>query len=130
MIIRLTVEDNDFGCLMDKFVSNLSSSICKLPDGMETLDSKRQMEILRELNIVSRLINPNVTENHTKSEKQFLIRKIREVFTEFVYNSTDDSTAEYLINKFKVEIIKSMEDKWENGEVWYWFQHSGVYINQ
>jgi len=73
MIIRLTVGDNDFGYLMEKFVSNLSSRIYRLPDGMEALDSKRQMEILRELNIVSRLINPILDENDPIEDDNYIL---------------------------------------------------------
>lgn len=130
MIIRLTVEDNDFGILMDTFVKHLSSRITKLPSNIESLDGKKQFEICKEIKIIDRLLNPNVTENHTEEEKEILIKRIKEAFYEFVNYRTEDSTAEYLVKNFKVEIINSMEDKWENGEVWYWFQHSGVWLNQ
>lgn len=130
MIIRLTVKDNDFGDLMDDFVKNLSGKITKLPSNIEFLDGRKQFEIIKEIRKIDKLLNPNVTENHTEEEKELLIKRIKETFIEFIHSRTDDSTAEYLIKKFEAKIINSMEDKWENGEVWYWFQHSGVFLNQ
>ena len=130
MIIRLTVEDNDYSDLMKNFVSNLSSRITRIPANIENMDSKRQLDIIMEIEDTGRLLNPNVTKKHTDEEKSFLIKRIKESFAEFAYSNVDDSTAEYLIEKFIVEIINSMEDTWENGEVWYWFQHSGVVLNQ
>ena len=130
MIIRLTVSDNDFGKLMNSFVKNLPNNITSFPSNIKTLDVERRLEIIREVQKIDKLLNPNVTENHTEEEKIILVKKIKESFSKFVYRYVDVSTAEYLTKNFNVEIINSMEDKWENGEVWYWFQHSGVFLNQ
>lgn len=130
MIIRLTVQDNDFGNLMNDFVKCLPDRITKIPSCIESMDGKTQFEIIKQINKVDKLLNPNVTEKHTEEEKVLLIEKTKEAFSDFIHYRVDESTEEYLNRNFSVEIVNSMEDKWENGEVWYWFQHSGVFLNQ
>lgn len=130
MIIRMTLNDNDFGELMEMFVKGFPNRITALPKNIETLDGKEQFEIIKEIRKIDKLLNPNITENYTKEEKDLIIKKINESFKIFVENHCDLFSYEYLKDNFKVEIIDSMEDKWENGEVWYWFQHSGVFLNQ
>lgn len=130
MIIRLTVEDNDFGDLMDNFMKKFPSVITRIPRNIDDVEPEKQIEIIEEISKIDKLLNPNVTEKYTEEEKTILIERIIKVFSEFVHNNIDESTASYLDKKFKVNIIDSMEDKWENGEVWYWFQHSGMFLNQ
>lgn len=130
MIIRLTVEDNDFGDLMNIFLKKFPSVITKIPSNIENMETQNQLDTINEIEEIDKLLNPNITEKHTNEEKMILIRRIVKTFSEFVYNYTDEHTAEYLEKRFKVETVDFMEDKWENGEVWYWFQHSGVFLNQ
>lgn len=130
MIIRLTVEDNDFGDLMNIFLKKFPGVITKIPSNIENMETQNQLDTINEIEEIDKLLNPNITEKHTNEEKMILIRRIVQAFSEFVYNYTDEHTAEYLEKRFKVEIVDFMEDKWENGEVWYWFQHSGIFLNQ
>ena len=131
MIIKMTVNDNDFGNELESFARKLSSRITRLPRNIEQMEAKEQLECIRSLRKIDRLMNPNVTENHTEEEKELLIRKTKEAFSTYVKEvCKDESDADYLIRNFKVEIIETMTDKWENGEMFYWFQHSGVVINQ
>lgn len=130
MIIRLTVEDNDFGDLMNIFLKKFPGVITKLPYNIENMEIQEQFDAISEIRKIDKMLNPNITEKHTKEEKKILIKRIIKVFSEFVYNYTDESTAEYLEKKLKVEVVDFMEDKWENGEAWYWFQNSGIFLNQ
>lgn len=130
MIIRLTVEDNDFGDLMNIFLKKFPGVITKIPSNIENMETQNQLDTINEIEEIDKLLNPNITEKHTNEEKMILIRRIVIAFSEFVYDYTDEHTAEYLEKRFKVETVDFMEDKWENGEVWYWFQHSGVFLNQ
>ena len=130
MIIKMTVNDNDFGRIMEEFGGNLSMNVLRYPDNIETLDSSIQISILKEINLIDRLFNPNVTEDHTEEEIQLIKKRVRESFALFVHNRVSEDTERYLLENFQVDIIKSMEDKWENGEMFYWFQHSGVCICQ
>lgn len=130
MIIKLTVNDNDFGILIDSFMDNLSSRIIDFPKDLEAWEDKnKQYEYIMNVRKVSKLMNPNVSEKHSKEDKEIIIDKVKESFGRYVGEKEPDK-AKYLIDKLEVKIINSMMDKWENGEVWYWFQHSGKYINQ
>ena len=132
MIIRITVKDNDFGEILEDFVRNLSNRMTRVPDNIENMQPKEQIAFIRSLNKIERLLNPNVTEQLTEDEKSLICGRVKEVFGEYVYSLKELSiyTIVYLVTNFSVEITNSMEDKWENGEVVYWFQHSGVWLNQ
>lgn len=130
MIIRLTVNDNDFGYLMNTFVCCLGSRISQVPANIKNLDVDAQMMIIDEIDKVSELLNPNFAEKHTEDEKALIKEKIIKAFAGYVYAHEDKDTAGYLIREFKVEFLDSVEDKWENGEAFYWFQHSRAVINQ
>lgn len=130
MIIRLTVNDNDFYNELNGFCKNLSLQISRLPKDIESMEGAKQLELIRECQKVDRLLNPNVTETHTEEEKELLIRKTKEAFTIYARKVCEEDTADYLIKNLEVQIISTMEDKWENGEAFYWFQHSGVVLNQ
>jgi hypothetical protein len=47
-----------------------------------------------------------------------------------VYCTENKDDLPYLKQSLKVKIIESVEDKWENGEVVYWLQHSGAVVKQ
>ena len=131
MIIRLTVDNNDFYNELYGFCNRLSLQIPRLPKDIASMEYTKQLEIIRESQKVDRLLNPNVTEKHTEEEKELLIRKTKEAFSIYVKATCrDESDVDYLIRNLKVEITDTMTDKWENGEAFYWFQHSGVVINQ
>lgn len=130
MIIKMTVNDNDFGEIIEDFGRNLSMNVLRYPDNIETLDSSIQISILREINLVDKLLNPNVTEEHTEEEIQLIKKRVKDSFALFIHKRVSEDTARYLIDNFQVDIVKSMEDKWENGEMFYWFQHSEVCIGQ
>lgn len=131
MIIRLTVKDNDFNDIMKGFIREFPLGITSLPNNISDLEMQESLKLLEKMNYIDRiLLNPNKTEHCTEEDKAIIIEQIKKSFTEFVNTRISDYYAKYLINNFEVEIIKSMEDKWENGEVWYWFQHSGSFLNQ
>lgn len=117
MVIKFTVRDNDYWRVMDSF-GNLFSSVLvrELPN--------------EERDRVFKLLNPNLTKSYTEEDKTFLITEIKKMFKNFVESRVDAEASEYLTDNFEVEIITSVEDKWENDEMYYWFQHSDTVINQ
>ena len=130
MVIKMTVGNNDFGELMDSFVGNLSSYLLRCPDDIEERDGAKQLEVIREIWRVDKLINPNVTENHTEEDKRAIKKRIKELFSLVTEKQVNEETWKYLVDNFCVDIIDCVEDKWENGEMYYWFQHSGMYVCQ
>lgn len=117
MVIKFTVRDNDYWRVMDSFSNLFSSALAReLPN--------------EESDRVFKLLNPNLTKSYTEEDKTFLITEIKKMFKNFVESRVDAEASEYLTDNFEVEIITSVEDKWENDEMYYWFQHSDTVINQ
>lgn len=128
MIIRLTVKDNDFYNVMNAFIKRFPLIITSIPNDLGLEES---LKLIERMNHIDRLLNPNTTETLDESDKQLIIEQIKIAFFEFVNkNVYSKDYVEYLKNNFEVEILNFMEDKWENGEVWYWFQNSGSFLNQ
>lgn len=131
MIIRLTVGDNDFSLIIEKyfkdFYKRLTGLIEKEPSYTDYAAWIKMHKRYEEMN---QLLNPNVVEKHTKEQKNKIIERVTKTFGEYVSLCTGNDTAEYLKENLEVTIIDTMTDCWENGEAWYWFQHSGVVVNQ
>lgn len=132
MIIRMTVNDNDFGnfMVMDDFVKNLTLYTFKVPEDIEQYDSETQIALIREVMHVDKLLNPNVTEEWTKEDRVLIEKRVKDAFSLFLKGKVKEDTRNYLANNFQVRVVDYVEDKWENGEMYYWFQHSGMYICQ
>lgn len=138
MIIRFSVEDNDFQELLAKYASNLYLYISE--DGEEfavdTVNSwdvqKKVNKILDKYDIrkkVNEILNPNMHHKITKEDEFFLEEQIRKSFAYFCEKRCP-SSKDYLVSKLTVKFMKSMTDKWENGEACYWFQNSNQVITQ
>lgn len=124
MIIRITVNDNDFQNVLEKFCGNfynvITYSATKITDIGESIRLEKE---------IRNLFNPNVDIELTNEVKKRMKRIIRESFKMFVEKNYKKD-AEYLIDSLCVDILSRMEDRWENGEVFYWFQHSNKYLCQ
>ena len=128
MIIRMSVEDNDYFYVLTTFIKHVfqSSMGSRLSD---TMQEYIQMDI--EFENLMKLLGPNVDKTLNTTEKAFIIDYISQRFKKFVKKTVslvDDH--DRLIRDFDVQILESFTDKWENGEAFYWFQHSRVVINQ
>lgn len=121
MIIRVTCGDNDFDHILRPFMSNLYIKVT----GVDIC----QDFSLEEHRRFSRMLNPNVDHAFTDQDREDLVSKIRKSFEKFV-RAVSPKSADYLIRSLEISILNSFEDKWENGEVYYWLQHSGVVVNQ
>lgn len=121
MIIKFTVNDNDFYDILMRFGKSLPVSLW-----VYTEDTK-----IREINYIRNIINPNSDIKLTDSDKRKLIERVRDQFNKFINTAVRDvKTREYLSKNFKVSIVNTLTDKWENGEMFYWLQHSNALINQ
>lgn len=130
MIIRMTVNDNDFGDLMDDFVKDLTLYTFKAPEDIEQYDSETQIALMREVMHVDKLLNSNITEEWTKDDRVLIVKRVKDAFSLFLKVKAEENTRNYLASHFQVRVVDYVEDKWENGEMYYWFQHSGMYICQ
>lgn len=125
MIIRVTVNDNDyyfdimnFMRSMWNFRENKSLSVA------EQIDAHN-----RHFDIIS-LINPNNSKALTEEDKNSIITYLKEQFIKYANSNIKEDDRKYLIESLEIKILKTFTDKWENGEAFYWLQHSNKIINQ
>lgn len=130
MIIRMTVYDNDFTGLIERFCTDLwynlffglNSEVPKDEDSIETIFNWR---LRREE--IQKLLNPNVTEKLDDEGEWRIISEVLHLWRRF---TSSHPSYDYLTREFKVAIQYKMEDKWENGEVVYYFTTNQKFITQ
>ena len=66
--------------------------------------------------------------SNTDGKIDQLSKQIKYTFGVFADYHFDKETAKYLKNHLSIKILVRVEDKWENGEVYYWFQHADNYL--
>lgn len=122
MIIQMTFNDNDFTDILFRFSKNMYMN---LTDGINMNASREEVRAYNEL------LNPNIDKKLTDEEKKKIKKRCEKMIEEFiVYCTENGGDLPYLKQSLKVNIINSVEDKWENGEVVYWLQHSGAVVRQ
>ena len=120
MILRITVNDNDFTEYLERFAEDptITHFFCttKLPEYSDWQTIKK-MERFRELFYS--------TEKYTPELVNELIEGVKLRWELWVKHELklaewqDDDTRDYLIKNFKVKFQKSLTPRWENGEVIY-----------
>ncbi len=133
MIIRLTVGDNDFSERITPFFKDFWMRMLELhPDNCFTVnESYEELSAWRQREAkVRSIMNPNNEHVLTDEEKSFVKEHVTKIFGEFVDRWFSKEDATYLKNNLSVELVDYCVDKWENGEVFYWFQHSNQAICQ
>lgn len=117
MIIQATINDNDFTERLERFFNRFHVNCMDYiyNDGNDVIGG------FDTFNKFQRLLNPNVTTKLKAEDKEFL----KEIITAAIKKYYND---EYISNNLKVEILKTYTDKWENGEVIYYFTTHNVHI--
>lgn len=112
MIIRMTVQDNDYQFELKDFARKL------LPKLKANSDIKAYTKL-------TTLFSPNET------DRLSILKKIKYIWIEYINNLWDDEQIKhYLISNFFIEIIDSFQEKWENNEYVYYFSNSNIVIAQ
>lgn len=131
MIIRLSVNDNDFTQQIEPYVKNFVCYIRELMPEQDLGENPTFEEVYnwrqrdKEIN---RLMNPNSSVVLTDKDKRIIVSQIKRTFEVYCDNHFDKDTANYLKKGLNVKVLTRIEDKWENGEAIYWFQHADKYI--
>lgn len=144
MIIRLTVNDNDFTQVLEKYLNNkIFNLTLDLMDKAQKLQEKREankndekvlnkyrkaMEAYADAESKLReVFNVNNHNPLTTEEKDFLKERLQTSFDYYIkrYNKPQE-----LVGKLRVKISDTFTDKWENGEVVYWLQSSNTLVVQ
>lgn len=117
MIIRMTVKDNDYTDDINQFSHNL---FCKFLDEEVSFD---------EIRALQRAFRSNADDKPVKEDIELLHKYVKIAFERYISNIKPE-VATYLIRKFEVSTTSGMVDKWENGEVAYYFTSSDACIIQ
>ena len=125
MIIRLSVNDNDFSNVIEEYLSGLWSNLVKTDVFLE----ENTIELFGAKRKINEILNPNIDYKLKENDKIFLENQIRKSFRYWCGNHYP-CDADYLSRNIAVEFLDVMKDKWENGEACYWFQHSSCVITQ
>lgn len=127
MIIRMTVNDNDFTDKIESYLNHFWTCI-KETEKINELDLNSDFFKLNKK--INNILNPNNDYILQKEDKLFLINQIKESFSCWCKKRFQNEDSDYLIKSLNVKILNSFTDRWENGEVCYWFQHSNRTITQ
>lgn len=131
MIIRITVNDNDFTEQIEKYMKNFVLYIREMMPEQDLGENPSFEDVyawrLRDKRI-NGIMNPNITASLTEKDKKYIVQQVHKTFGVFCDNHFGKDMADYLKKKLNVKVLSRMEDKWENGEVFYWFQHADGYI--
>lgn len=107
MIIRITLNDNDFDGTLSAFLDYISKRCpIKFTDDFDTYiqNETRWNQIF------------NGTLELTEGNKEFVRTNIIEAWRDF-----GNIRSQYLIKNFEVSFVESVNGEWENGEVYYLF---------
>lgn len=134
MIIRMTVRDNDYTQFLESFSNGLFNKIyfdSRLRKSPEELGRDLWWELNEVERKVQELLNPNITESLTTEAKTILKAVVFDRWCKFVDAcSKEEHVKDYLKKTFKVSFGYTFTDKWENGEVVYYFTTAQKWISQ
>ena len=131
MIIKCTVKDNDFSGLILGFMRTLPISLYAFIGDGSNLSAEELNKERHDSNYFMKILNTNNDLEITDKDKAKIIERTKERFEIYLKTAgVDKRTYKYLTESLKIKLLKTVEDKWENGEAFYWMQHSGVVINQ
>lgn len=132
MIFRMTVEDNDYTELVETFADNLFDKLYwfgENPDEMNLYTGYSTRYTAQE--DLQRILNPNITTHLTREDEIILRGAIIVKWAEYVDKlHKNEHTDKYLRDNFQVTVGYTFEDKWENGEVVYYFTTNNSILTQ
>ena len=131
MIFRITVNDNDFTSILECFADDLFDRIYYAKDDPEMNSTEWYEKIYKPKQEIQKLMNPNITSKLTDEDKVALRATVLLEWCDYIDSlSVLDDTKDYLKNNFKVSVSFDFTDKWENGEVVYYFTTNQKWISQ
>lgn len=130
MIIKITVKDNDFTQILERFATELFDRLYfgfePKSDNIDEIVASYRAE--KEL---QRLLNSNIKEKLSQDEKAVIKANVVTEWWKFVETlNKEEHTKEYLRKNFLVSISERFTERWENGESVYFFTMSQKWISQ
>lgn len=128
MIIRATFHDNDFQNVLEGFFNKgLYLMLCHIKNGL-TDSNEDTMLYVRYSTLIDKYCKMIQDEKiFSKDTQQDFVNMLGEAFDKYIEQNYSDN-AEYLKENLELEIINSVKDKWENGEVLYFFPMHEKYV--
>lgn len=138
MIIRIDFKDNDYQELVENYLKLFNLNI--LYDLSVQLDKKISVSCIKAYENAQEksnwILNPNIDYKVTADDYDWLRKRIKASLKEYLLRNPrlDELSKEYIeksfIKEMDISFPKAFYDKWENGEVGYWFSHSGTTVIQ
>lgn len=138
MIIKINFKDNDYQELVENYLKRFNLNI--LYDLSVQLDKKISVSCIKAYENAQEksnwILNPNIAYTVIEYDYDWLRKRIKASFKEYLLRNPrlDELSKEYIekhfIEEMDISFPKAFYDKWENGEVGYWFSHSGTTVIQ
>ena len=131
MIIRITVHDNDFQEVLERFAKVMYYKLYWAENRPDNIDPITWYETaIKEEHTIQDILNAD--REVTAEEKKILISKLKRKWSEWIdaQRWNKSTTADYLKRHFNASISYTFKDRWQNGEVLYYFTSSNKYILQ
>lgn len=139
MIIRVDFKDNDYQELVENYLKRFNLNI--LYDLSTQLDKEEIswpcVKAYKNAQEKSNwILNPNIAYIVTDKDYSWLRKRIKVSLKEYLLKNPrlDELSKEYIEKSFikgiDITFPNVFYDKWENGEVGYWFSHSGTVVIQ
>lgn len=138
MIIRIDFKDNDYQELVENYLKRFNLNI--LYDLSVQLDKKISVPCIKAYENAQEksnwILNPNIAYTVIEYDYDWLRKRIKASLKEYLLRNPrlDELSKEYIekhfIEEMDISFPKAFYDKWENGEVGYWFSHSGTTVIQ
>ena len=138
MIIRIDFKDNDYQELVENYLKLFNLNI--LYDLSVQLDKKISVSCIKAYGIAQEksnwILNPNIDYKVTADDYDWLRERIKTSLKEYLLRNPrlNELSKEYIekhfIKEMDISFPRAFYDKWENGEIAYWFSHSGTTVIQ
>lgn len=140
MIIRIDFKDNDYQELVENYLKKFNRNI--LYDLSVQLDNEERVTLTcikayeNAQEKSNWILNPNIDYKMAADDYDWLRERIKASLKEYLLRNPrlSELSKEYIENHFIEEMDitfpRAFYDKWENGEVGYWFSHSGTVVIQ
>ena len=128
MIIRATVQDNDYKEVLEKFFSKgLYLMLCYVKKGLT--DSEQDTTLyVRYSKLIDKYCKVIQDEKIlTYEDSNDLVLMLKDAFYKYI-DENNFEAKDYLKENLDISIVDSVKDKWENGEVLYFFPMHEKYI--
>lgn len=128
MILKITINnDNDYTSYIEDFLNNYNCDLWEIVMSILNIyvkDTCTYITTYRELDDF--LSSLKYRHTYTKKEKDQLANYIKRAFIRYL--ADDINTTAYVRDGLKISYVKSVRDRWQNGEVVYFFTSYRKYI--